>query len=95
MDDYIVNGFNYGKLQENGQYERYPAPTFGEAEFIRPVRTSYIHTKCGAQTVMSRGLAETYARKPTYYGYTFCVGCRQHYPVGEFTWDETDIVVGT
>lgn len=66
--------------------------------FVRPVRDSYIHTRCGTRTVMSRAIAETYARQPNFYSGTFCVGCRNHFPVGadgEFLWEYTDIKVGT
>ena len=66
--------------------------------FVRPVRIGYVHEKCGALTRMSMSLAETYARDPSFYGGTFCVGCRSHFPVGvdgEFTWDGTDEKVGT
>jgi hypothetical protein len=38
---------------------------------------------------MSRAIAETYARDPAFYGSTFCVHCRTHFPVGEqgeFVW---------
>lgn len=57
--------------------------------FVRPVRTSYIHEKCGTVTTMGLAIAETYARDPHFYGGTFCVGCRSHFPVGEdgeFVW---------
>jgi hypothetical protein len=66
--------------------------------FVRPVRTKYIHTKCGVVTVMGLKLAETYARDPKFYGATFCVGCKEHLPVGEhgeFLWDGTKKKVGT
>jgi hypothetical protein len=66
--------------------------------FVRPVRNSYVHIKCGVRTVMGQKIAETYARDPKFYGGTFCVGCRAHFPVGadgEFVWDGTDIKVGT
>lgn len=59
--------------------------------FVRPVRTSYIHDKCGAVTTMNRAIAETYARNPRFYGATYCVRCSAHLPVGEhgeFTWDD-------
>lgn len=57
--------------------------------FVRPVRESYRHEKCGTVTTMGRKLAETYARDPKFYGATFCCGCRTHLPVGEdgeFVW---------
>lgn len=66
--------------------------------FVRPVRDSYIHVKCGGLTRMSTGLAETYARNPRFYGATYCVHCSMHLPVGadgEFVWDGTDEKVGT
>lgn len=59
--------------------------------FVRPVRRTYVHTKCGAATTMGQALAETYARDPHFYSGTFCVGCKTHFPVGEngeFTWDD-------
>lgn len=66
--------------------------------FVRPVRTSYIHTKCGVVTHMGRKIAETYARDPYFYGGTYCVECKTHFPVGEsgeFVWDGTTEKVGT
>lgn len=59
--------------------------------FVRPVRRSYVHQKCGTLTTMSQVLAETYARKPDFYSGTFCCGCRKHFPVGEsgeFVWED-------
>lgn len=59
--------------------------------FIRPVRRSYVHLKCGAVTTMGPSLAETYARDPEFYTATFCAMCRGHFPVGpagEFRWDD-------
>lgn len=63
--------------------------------FVRPVRRSYVHDTCGALTTMSQAIAETYARDPKFYGATYCVGCSQHLPVGQFTWDGTDEKVGS
>lgn len=66
--------------------------------FVRPVRRSYRHDKCGGITTMGLALAETYARDPEFYSGTFCVFCRAHFPVGsegEFVWDGTDERVGT
>lgn len=66
--------------------------------FVRPVRQSYTHLKCGSLTTMGLSLAETYARDPSFYSGTFCVACRNHFPVGEdgvFVWAGTDIKVGT
>ena len=66
--------------------------------FVRPVRRSYVHEKCGGLTTMGQALAETYARNPSFYIGTFCAGCRAHFPVGAdggFTWDGTAEKVGT
>lgn len=63
--------------------------------FVRPVRQSYIHTKCGAVTRMGIVLSETYARDPKFYGSTYCVNCSMHRPVSEFTWDGTSELVGS
>jgi hypothetical protein len=66
--------------------------------FVRPVRRSYVHLKCGVVTTMGQTLAETYARQPDFYSGTFCAGCRTHFPVGEhgeFVWDGTSQKVGT
>lgn len=69
-----------------------------EQGFVRPVRTAYEHLPCGVVTYMSKAIAETYARNPSFYGGTYCAGCRGHFPVGEegqFVWDGTDEKVGT
>lgn len=66
--------------------------------FVRAVRRSYKHLKCGVVTTMGQTLAETYAREPGFYSGTFCCGCRAHFPVGadgEFVWDGTSEKVGT
>jgi hypothetical protein len=66
--------------------------------FVRPVRRSYVHLKCGVETRMGQTIAETYARDPKFYGGTFCVGCGAHFPVGpngEFVWSGSNEKVGT
>ncbi|HTP98370.1 MAG TPA: hypothetical protein VMN56_03530 [Casimicrobiaceae bacterium] len=66
--------------------------------FVRPVRRSYVHEKCGATTRMGTALAETYARDPKFYSGTFCCTCNAHFSVGEhgeFTWEGTTEKVGT
>jgi hypothetical protein len=53
---------------------------------------------CGGVTTMGSAIAETYAREPSFYGSTWCCGCRAYLPVGEtgeFVWDGTDERVGT
>lgn len=64
--------------------------------FVRPVRQQYIHTDgCGGTTTMILAIAETYAAKPDYYGSTFCTVCKEHFPVSEFQWDDSNEVVGS
>ena len=65
--------------------------------FIRPVRGSYKHLKCGGVTTMPQAISETYARDPKFYGRTFCCTCRDYFPVGEngeFVWTGTTEKVG-
>lgn len=78
---------------EDGQQESYLVLSEEERAkgFVRPVIRAYKHDTCGAITTMGQALAETYARDPSFYGATFCVHCRGHFPVGEhgeFTWDQ-------
>ena len=66
--------------------------------FVRPVRRTYVHDKCGSSTTMGQAIAETYAREPKFYGATFCVKCGMHRPVGEhgeFTWIDDGTKVGS
>lgn len=66
--------------------------------FVRPVRRSYVHLKCGVVTTAATVLAESIARDPKFYSGTFCCGCRAHFPIGEdgeFVRDGTNEKVGT
>jgi hypothetical protein len=54
--------------------------------FVRPVRRSYVHSTCGSTTTMGQSIAETYARDPKFYSGTFCVQCKSHFPLDQFTW---------
>ncbi len=60
--------------------------------FIRPVRSYYIHDTCGSLTKMGISIAETYARDPKFYGFTYCVACSKHLPVSEFKWEDGEVV---
>lgn len=86
----------------SGQHESYYVLCESERAkgFVRPVRQSYKHLKCGAVTTMGIALAETYARDPYFYGATFCCTCNEHFPLwinGEkqFVWTGTDEAVGS
>lgn len=87
-------------LRPNGQQEHYVVLADEERAkgFVRLVRHSYVHLKCGTTTRMGQTIAETYARDPHFYSGTFCCGCGSHFPVGEhgeFVWAGTDEKVGT
>lgn len=88
-------------LKPNGQQNDYVVLAESERAlgFVRPVRRSYIHQKCGSLTTMSQAIAETYARDPYFYSGTFCCACGKHFPVGEdgeFFWaDDPNQKVGT
>lgn len=86
-----------GQKNEIGQHEIYLVLSDEERikGFVRPVRKTYLHTKCGTATTMGQALSETYARDPNFYGATFCVKCDKHLPVDEFVWDGTNEKVGS
>jgi len=72
------------------KFEPYPEemrPTTGR--FWTQKQLDSIGKGCGSVTTMGRAIAETYARSPSFYGATMCVGCGAHFPVGkagEFVW---------
>jgi hypothetical protein len=91
---------SHRNLKDNGQQEGYVVLAEEERAkgFVRPVRRSYRHLKCGVVTTMGQTIAETCARDPFFYSGTFCCGCGKHFPVGpdgEFVWDGSDEKVGT
>ena len=82
------------------KYETYPrdGKSSSLGRFWTQAALDKIGKGCGAVTTMGQALAETYARDPSFYSGTFCVGCRAHFPVGangEFVWDGSDERVGT
>lgn len=92
-----MSDFDYGDLKPNGQYQRYPSSVRvkedGTPDCVQPIRDTYRHLKCGAVTTM-RGsdLCLTYATTGvSYYGSTFCVGCRDHLPLSEFVWEPDNV----
>ena len=73
------------------KYEEYPEGSHGLGRFWTQKELDNIDKGCMAKTTMSREIAETYARSPGFYGGTFCVRCRKHFPVGEhgeFVWED-------
>jgi hypothetical protein len=84
---------DHRELKPNGQQKDYVVLSAAERArgFVRPVRRTYVHEKYGVATTMGESTAETYARDPSFYSGTFCVGCGAHFPVGadgEFVWDD-------
>jgi len=84
-------------LKENGQQKGYIVicPEDRAKGFVRPLRKSYTHRKCGGVTTMALSIAETYARNPKFYGGTFCTICSEHFPLDQFVWEGTDEQVGS
>lgn len=85
------------QTNKTGQHDGYIVlcPDERAKGFVRPYRDSYKHLSCGTVTKMGRDLSETYARDPTFYGATFCVGCNRHLPVSEFVWTADNQPVGS
>lgn len=91
------------KIKPDGQQEKYLVLSEEERAkgFVRPLRRSYKHVKCGAVTTMGLALCETYARDPAFYGGTFCSGCGSHFRIRDadgnpaFLWSEDAEPVGS
>jgi len=84
------------------KYEEYPKPNPDGSSAIgrywTQAQLDNVGKGCGTRTTMGQVLSETYARDPSFYGATYCCGCRKHLAVGkdgEFTWDGTTERVGT
>ena len=71
-------------------YEKFEAYPEGEGALGRFWTPAQLASGCGTETRMGLAIAETYAREPKYYGSTFCVRCRAHFPVAEFKWVGAD-----
>jgi hypothetical protein len=87
---------------KTGQHEAYWVLSEEERAkgFLRPVRYSYLHKKCGGVTRMGKALCETYARDPKYYGATMCCVCGGHFPLRtvdgwQFFWEPDGDPVGS
>lgn len=75
------------------KYEEYPPGSGALGRFWKQAQLDAVGHGCRTVTTMNAAIAETYARQPTFYGATYCCGCRRHLPVGphgEFTWVEPD-----
>lgn len=91
------NNKGINKPTESGQDETYLVLSEKERSkgFVRPYRDTYVHKTCGVSTKMGVDISETYARDPKFYGATFCVKCKTHFPVSEFNWMGTNETVGS
>lgn len=85
------------EIKENGQQKDYVVlcPEDREKGYVRPLRFTYIHKTCMTTTKMGQAIAETYARDPSFYGSTFCVCCKHHFPLDQFFWEGTNEQVGS
>ena len=77
------------------RYEKYPSGSDTIGKFWTQDDLNKVGKGCGVRTVMALPLAETYARDPSFYSGTFCVGCGTHLPVDEFLWEGTEERVGS
>lgn len=84
------------QVQHGPQYVKYEVHPASESPLVgRAWTQAQLTSGCGTVTTMGLAIAETYARDPTFYGGTFCCGCRKHFPLEEFVWEGTDQVVGS
>lgn len=74
-----------GKIEPSGMQQKYLVLSDEERAkgFVRPVRRTYMHLKCGTVTTMGQAIAETYARNPEFYSGTYCCHCGTHFPLIE------------
>jgi hypothetical protein len=81
---------SHRELKPDGMQKAYVVLSEEERKkgYVKPLRKSYVHDKCGVLTTMHHAIAETYARNPNFYSGTFCVGCSSHYPLREFKWED-------
>lgn len=80
------------------KFEAYPAEEGVLGRYWTQAQLDKVGKGCGTATTMGTAIAETYARDPGFYGATFCAGCRDHLPVGEFgefVWEGSPERVGS
>lgn len=89
-DPRLGHGADTEPTEQNDTYLVLPEDE--RKKFVRPVRQTYFHPKCGVATTMSLSLAETYAADPEFFGASYCVGCRMHILVGDLRWEDGTVV---
>lgn len=85
----------YNNEVNNCGYVKYEVYPDGSVTIGRYWTEDMLNSGCGTVTKMAVGIAETYARDPSFYGATWCYGCKRHISVGEFVWEGTDQRVGS
>ena len=66
-----------------------------QREYDQYIKTNGYVGGCFEETKMGIELAETYARDPKFYGATYCIKCKMHLPVSEFSWIDDGELVGS
>ena len=75
--------YNYSKFEE------YPDDGGGKiGRFWTEAQLSSLREPCKRVTTMGLALSETYATDPWFYGATYCVHCKMHRPLAEFSWED-------
>ena len=88
--DPVPEDGSHRELRPDGQQKGYVvlSPDERAKGFVKQLRNSYIHKKCGGVTCLGNSLSETYARDPYVYSGTFCVYCGAHFGLSEFNWSD-------
>ncbi len=78
------------------KFEIYPESELPKTgKFWTQEQLDQIGRGCRTVTSTSQDIAETYARRPSFYGATYCMGCQKHLPVSEFVWADDGQIVGS
>jgi hypothetical protein len=79
--------WNYGPSPPYVKYFEYPPGSRLAGKFFTRAQAERAGKHCGCVTTMGLAIAETYARNPSFYSGTFCVGCGEHFDLCEFVWE--------
>ena len=60
--------------------------------FVRSLRLSYIHNKCGEVSTIDKPIAEILAKEPDFYTRVYCYHCKSDLPLDEFVWQDDEQV---
>lgn len=77
------------------KYEKYPDGQSTVGRYWTQSELDNVGKGCGTITSMGKAIAETYARNPHFYGYTYCAHCQKHLSVKEFVWVDDGTIVGS